>query len=80
MILDLGLPGGLDGFEVCRRVRATSDVPVMVLTARDDEIDRVVGFELGADDYVTKPFSPASWWPGSRPSSAGPTARPRRRR
>ncbi|HEY2331960.1 MAG TPA: response regulator transcription factor [Acidimicrobiales bacterium] len=58
VILDLGLPGGLDGFEVCRRVRAGSDVPVMVLTARGDEIDRVVGFELGADDYVTKPFSP----------------------
>jgi DNA-binding response OmpR family regulator len=58
VILDLGLPGGLDGFEVCRRVRAGSDVPVVLLTARGDEIDRVVGFELGADDYVTKPFSP----------------------
>ncbi|MGD9797872.1 MAG: response regulator transcription factor [Acidimicrobiia bacterium] len=58
VVLDVGLPGGLDGFEVCRRLRATSDVPVMLLTARGDEIDRVVGFELGADDYVTKPFSP----------------------
>jgi len=58
VILDIGLPGEIDGFECCRRIRATSDVPVIMLTARDDEIDRVVGFELGADDYVTKPFSP----------------------
>ena len=58
VILDIGLPGPMDGFEVCRRIRATSDVPVMMLTARDEEIDRVLGFELGADDYVTKPFSP----------------------
>jgi DNA-binding response OmpR family regulator len=58
VILDLGLPGDLDGLEVCRRLRATNDVPVLMLTARDDEIDRVLGLELGADDYVTKPFSP----------------------
>jgi DNA-binding response OmpR family regulator len=58
IVLDLGLAGSLDGLEVCRRVRATSDLPILVLTARDDEIDRVLGFELGADDYVTKPFSP----------------------
>jgi two-component system response regulator MtrA len=58
VILDIGLPGPMDGFEVCRRLRAKSTVPVMMLTARDDEIDRVLGFELGADDYVTKPFSP----------------------
>ena len=58
VILDIGLPGHIDGFECCRRIRASSDVPVIMLTARDDEIDRVVGFELGADDYVTKPFSP----------------------
>lgn len=57
VLLDLGLPD-LDGFEVCRRLRAASDVPIIVLTARGDEIDRVVGLELGADDYVTKPFSP----------------------
>lgn len=57
VILDIGLPG-LDGLEVCRRIRTTSDVPVLFLTARDDEIDRVLGLELGADDYVTKPFSP----------------------
>jgi DNA-binding response OmpR family regulator len=58
VILDVGLPGDLDGLELCRRLRATSDVPVIMLTARDGEIDRVLGLELGADDYVTKPFSP----------------------
>ena len=58
VILDVGLPGDLDGFEVCRRLRATGDTPVMMLTARGDEIDRVLGLELGADDYLTKPFSP----------------------
>src|ERR1700687_4302343 len=58
VILDVGLPGSMDGLEVCRRVRSTSVVPVLMLTARDGEIDRVLGLELGADDYVTKPFSP----------------------
>lgn len=57
MVLDIGLPE-MDGFEVCRRLRATSDLPILFLTARDDEVDRIVGLELGADDYVTKPFSP----------------------
>jgi DNA-binding response OmpR family regulator len=58
VLLDLNLPG-IDGVEVCRRIRATgSDVPVIMLTARDSEVDKVVGLELGADDYVTKPFSP----------------------
>ena len=56
MILDLLLPG-TSGLEVCRAVRAESDLPIVMLTARDAEIDRVVGLELGADDYVTKPFS-----------------------
>lgn len=56
VLLDIGLPG-IDGIEVCRRIRATSDVPVIMLTARDSEIDTVVGLEIGADDYVTKPFS-----------------------
>ena len=56
-VLDVGLPG-MDGFEVCRRIRASSAMPVLFLTARDGEIDRVLGLELGADDYVTKPFSP----------------------
>jgi DNA-binding response OmpR family regulator len=57
VIVDVGLPGELDGFEVCRRLRKDGDVPVVMLTARDDEVDRVLGLELGADDYVTKPFS-----------------------
>jgi len=56
VLLDLMLPG-LPGTEVCRRLRTTSDVPVIMLTAKDDEIDKVVGLELGADDYVTKPYS-----------------------
>ena len=57
IILDIGLPA-MDGFDLCRRLRAEKDTPVLFLTARDDEIDRVVGLELGGDDYVTKPFSP----------------------
>ena len=57
IVLDLGLPGGVDGFEVCRQVRATSDVPIIMLTARDDEVDRVLGLEMGADDLLGKPCS-----------------------
>ena len=57
VVLDLGLPD-LDGFELCRRLRGSADVPILILTARDEEADRVIGLELGADDYVTKPFSP----------------------
>jgi len=57
VVLDIGLPG-MDGFDVCREIRARSGVPVIMLTARDEEVDRVAGLELGADDYVTKPFSP----------------------
>ena len=56
VVLDLMLPR-LDGLEVCRRLRAHSTVPIIMLTARDDELDKVVGLELGADDYITKPFS-----------------------
>ncbi|MEY4347924.1 MAG: hypothetical protein RIS43_343 [Actinomycetota bacterium] len=55
VLLDLGLPDR-DGYDVCREIRAVSQVPIIVISARDDEIDRVVGLELGADDYVTKPF------------------------
>jgi DNA-binding response OmpR family regulator len=58
VVLDIGLPGDLDGLDVCRQLRSAGDTPVLILTARDDEIDRVLGLELGADDYVTKPFSP----------------------
>ena len=57
IVLDIGLPD-MDGFEVCRQVRNRSSVPILMLTARDDEIDRVAGLEVGADDYVGKPFSP----------------------
>jgi two-component system, OmpR family, alkaline phosphatase synthesis response regulator PhoP len=57
VVLDIGLPG-MDGFEVCRTMRAYSKVPIVMLTARDEEPDRVAGLELGADDYVAKPFSP----------------------
>jgi DNA-binding response OmpR family regulator len=57
LILDVMLPD-LDGFEVCRRVRAVSDLPILMLTARGEEMDRIVGLELGADDYLPKPFSP----------------------
>ncbi|HUZ98497.1 MAG TPA: response regulator transcription factor [Gaiellaceae bacterium] len=57
VVLDIGLPG-VDGFEVCRTLRAHSKVPIVMLTARDEEPDRVAGLELGADDYVSKPFSP----------------------
>ena len=56
VVLDLMLPK-LDGLEVCKRLRAESEVPIIMLTARDDELDKVVGLELGADDYITKPFS-----------------------
>ena len=59
VVLDLGLPD-LDGFELCRQLRGCGDVPILILTARDEEADRIIGLELGADDYLTKPFSPAN--------------------
>jgi DNA-binding response OmpR family regulator len=58
VVLDVGLPD-IDGLEVCRRLRRSSTIPVIFLTARDGEVDRILGLELGADDYITKPFSPA---------------------
>jgi DNA-binding response OmpR family regulator len=57
VVLDLMLPD-IDGLEVCRQIRSTSDVPILMLTARDDDIDKIVGLEVGADDYLTKPFNP----------------------
>ncbi|MFK0692207.1 response regulator [Mesorhizobium sp. IMUNJ 23033] len=57
VVLDIGMPE-MDGLEVCRRLRQHSDVPVLFLSARDEEIDRILGLEMGGDDYVTKPFSP----------------------
>jgi DNA-binding response OmpR family regulator len=70
VILDLMLPG-MDGFEVCRAIRREADTPVLMLTARTDDVDAIVGLELGADDYVTKPFNPRALGPGA--ISAGPT-------
>lgn len=57
IVLDIGMPE-IDGLEVCRRIRRSSEVPILFLSARDDEIDRILGLEIGGDDYVTKPFSP----------------------
>jgi DNA-binding response OmpR family regulator len=57
VVLDLMLPK-VDGWQVCKRVRAESDLPILMLTARDDDIDKIVGLEIGADDYMTKPFNP----------------------
>jgi DNA-binding response OmpR family regulator len=57
VLLDIGLPG-MDGFEICREIRGRSQVPILMLTARDEEPDRIIGLEVGADDYLTKPFSP----------------------
>lgn len=57
IILDVGMPE-MDGLEVCRQIRKTSDIPILFLSARDEEIDRILGLEMGGDDYVTKPFSP----------------------
>jgi two-component system, OmpR family, alkaline phosphatase synthesis response regulator PhoP len=57
VVLDLMLPD-IDGLEVCRQIRSSSDVPILMLTARDDDIDKIVGLEVGADDYLTKPFNP----------------------
>src|SRR6266516_3508810 len=57
VVLDLMLPD-IDGLEVCRQIRSSSDVPILMLTARDDDVDKIVGLEVGADDYLTKPFNP----------------------
>jgi DNA-binding response OmpR family regulator len=57
-VIDVGLPGPVDGLELCRQLRSAGRLPIVMLTARGDEVDRIVGLELGADDYITKPFSP----------------------
>jgi DNA-binding response OmpR family regulator len=57
VVLDLNLPDG-DGVDLCRRIRKGSDVPILMLTARDDDVDKIIGLEVGADDYMTKPFNP----------------------
>lgn len=68
IILDIGLPD-ISGFETCKQLRRFSEVPVLFLSARNAEIDRVVGLEIGADDYVVKPFSPGKWRRGFGRSS-----------
>jgi two-component system alkaline phosphatase synthesis response regulator PhoP len=57
IVLDLNLPD-IDGIEVCRRIRKTADIPILMLTARDEDVDKIIGLEVGADDYLTKPFNP----------------------
>jgi two-component system catabolic regulation response regulator CreB len=84
VILDVGLPDG-NGFEICKTIRRTSELPVIFLTARSDEVDRIVGLEIGADDYILKPFSPRELVarvktilrrsrPASRPRSGSPSS------
>ena len=75
VVLDLGLPG-MDGLDVTRELRRESAIPIVMLTARDDELDRVLGLELGADDYITSRSVLVNWWPESRRCSAGRTDRP----
>jgi DNA-binding response OmpR family regulator len=86
-VIDLGLPGPVDGLDLCRRLRSAGRLPIVVLTARGDEIDRIVGLELGADDYITKPFSPRELVariravlrrsePGAPPGGPAPTTTP----
>lgn len=70
-ILDIMMPG-MDGLELCKKIRRRGDVPVIFVSARSEEVDRVLGLELGGDDYLTKPFSPGNWWPGYAAYCAGP--------
>jgi len=69
VILDIMLPGE-DGLSICRRLRAASSIPIIMVTARDEDIDRIIGLEIGADDYVTKPFNSRDSLPVSGPASA----------
>ena len=69
IILDVMMPK-LNGWEVCREIRETSKVPIIMLTAKSDESDELTGFELGVDEYITKPFPRKFWWRGSVPSCA----------
>ena len=78
VLLDLMLPGK-DGIDVCKEIRAESGVPIVMLTAKSDTVDVVVGLESGADDYVVKPFKPKELSPGSGPGYAASTRRPRSR-
>lgn len=73
ILLDLMLPG-IDGYQVCREIRARSNVPIIMLSAKGEVFDKVLGLELGADDYIMKPFVPKKWWHGA----CGPGAATRR--
>lgn len=78
ILLDWMLPGGTSGIELARRLKReelTGDIPIIMLTAKGEEDNKIQGLEVGADDYITKPFSPVSWSPASRPCCAAP-ARP----
>jgi len=77
VVLDVMLPG-INGFEVLRRIRSVSKIPVLLLTARGEDVDRIVGLEIGADDYLPKPFNRANWWPESAPFCAAPSRATRR--
>ncbi len=73
VVLDIMLPGE-DGLSICRRLRAGSAIPIIMVTARGDAVDRIVGLEIGADDYLPKPFDSASWWRASGPCCGVPRA------
>lgn len=75
VLLDLMLPG-MNGIDVCRVLRADSGVPIVMLTAKTDTVDVVLGLESGADDYVMKPFKPKEWWRASGPGCAATTTSP----
>lgn len=79
IVLDVMLPG-IDGFEVCRRIRRTDQLPIILLTARSDDIDVVVGLESGADDYVVNPSRAGCWTPGSGPCCGAASGRRATRR
>ena len=75
-VLDIMMPK-MSGIEVCREIRKTSQLPILMLTAKGEEIDRIVGLELGADDYIVKPFSRAKWSPASKRCCAAQASSPR---
>lgn len=66
IILDIMLPGR-DGFQICRTIREAKDIPIILVSARQEDIDKIRGLGLGADDYIVKPFSPMNSWPASKP-------------
>ena len=78
VILDVMMPV-MDGYAVCREIRSYSKVPIIMLTAKSEERDELMGFQLGVDEYISKPFSPKIWWPGWRLSCEGQTSLRRNR-